>query len=211
MDQAPDEDLAAFHDTPDDPQAVLGARFEKHRDRLQRMIELRMDPILRQRIGASDVLQDAFVEISARLGDYLADPRMPFFLWIRFITAQKLLGLYRFHAGAKKRDIRRQIANAQGDFPEVTTDALIDRLSATGLTPSDVAVEGELRQQLHRALEEMGDLDREVLVLRHFEALSNIETAAELGIGIDAASKRYIRALERLRSKLASVDDAGSQ
>lgn len=210
MDPQPqDEDLAAFRDAPGDPQAVLGARFEKHRERLQRMIELRMDPILRQRIGASDVLQEAFVEISGRLGDYLLDPRMPFFLWIRFITAQKLLGLYRFHAGAKKRDIRRQIANAPAEFPEATTDALIDRLSATGVTPSGVAVEGELRAQLQEALGSMNELDREVLVLRHFEALSNIETARELGIGIDAASKRYIRALDRLRGKLTSGDDAG--
>ncbi len=180
----------------------MGELFERHRARLERMVSLRMDPALRPRVGASDVLQEAYLEIADRLGDYLADPRMPFFLWIRFITAQRLLKLHRHHAGTKKRDVRRQVALDRPLGPAATSVALADRLAATGITPSGVAVVGEMRRQLEEALEGMNATDREVLVLRHFEELSNAETADVLGIRSDAASKRYLRALERLREVL---------
>jgi len=148
------------------------------------------------------VLQDAWLEISDRLGDYLADPRMPFFLWIRFITAQRLMMLHRRHIGAQKRDVRKQVSLHKGAFPSATSVALVDRLIASGTTPTQAAVQRELRLQLEEALDRMNTADREVLVLRHFEELSNVEAAAELGIENAAASKRYVRALRRLREIL---------
>lgn len=197
-----DEDLQALNAPGSEPTAQLADRFERHRARLLRMVELRMDPALRQRVSASDVIQEAYLEISNRLGDYLADPRMPFFLWIRFITAQRMLKLYRFHVGTQKRDVRRQVARARGAFPAATSVAMVDQLAESGITPSGVVVAGEMRMQLTEAIDGMNELDREVLVLRHYEELSNAEAARELEISEDAASKRYIRALGRLRTIL---------
>lgn len=184
---------------------VLGELFQGHRERLMRMVNVRMDPRLRARVGASDVLQEAFVEVSRRVAEYLAQPDVPFFIWLRFITAQKLVALHRFHLGAKKRDARRQVAFARRDFPAATSIALVDRLVAAGTTPTQAALRAEMRNQVEQALDRMRTGDREVLVLRHFEGLSNAEAATELGIGTSAASKRYVRALERLQAILEEV------
>lgn len=201
---APDNDLQALLAAGSDRSAALAAALDRHRERLLRMVDMRMHPAMRGRLGASDVLQDAWLEISDRLGDYLTDPRMPFFLWIRFITAQRLMALHRRHIGAQKRDVRRQVSLGRGAFPSATSVALVDRLVAAGTTPTQAAVQHELRLQLEEALDEMNPADREVLVLRHFEELTNGEAAAELGIEKPAASKRYVRALRRLREILES-------
>ena len=181
---------------------TLAELFERHRKRLLRMIELRMDPMLKSRIDASDVIQEAYVEISDRVDEYLQNPRMPFFLWIRFITAQKLMRLYRFHVGTQKRSVRKQITRGRPEMPEATSIALVDHILGGGTSPTGAVVRDEQRMQLQGALDSLKPGDREVLVLRHFEMLSNAEAARELGISEDASSKRYIRALERIRNAL---------
>ncbi|MCA9316191.1 MAG: sigma-70 family RNA polymerase sigma factor [Planctomycetota bacterium] len=199
--RAPDVDLSTLQGAGEDRaarQARLGELFEKHRGRLLKMIHLRMDPALKARLGASDVLQEAYLEIADRIDDYLDDPRMTFFLWIRFITAQRLLKLYRFHAGAKKRDMRRELHVAPSVGPDATSIALVDHLVASGVTPSMVMAQGEMQGALLDALEGMEAIDREVLALRHFEELDNAEVARVLEIPPNTASKRYMRALERL-------------
>jgi RNA polymerase sigma-70 factor (ECF subfamily) len=183
---------------------LLGDLWERHRLRLLKMVHLRMDPRVKARLGASDVLQEAFVEVSRRLDEYLERPDMPFFLWVRFLTAQTLVGLHRHHLGAQKRDPRRQAADAA--LPGATSVALADHLMAHGTTPTEGAVRADLRRRLEEALDRMEPKDRDVLVLRHFEELTNAEAAQELGIEPDAASKRYLRALRRLRAILG--DDA---
>lgn len=205
-----DEELEALRDAGDDRDRVLGALFEDHRRRLQRMVHLRMDPTLRARVGASDVLQEAFVEISARVSDYIDDPRMPFFLWLRFLTAQKLVDLYRHHVGTQKRDARRQVRIDRATFPAASSVVMAEQLVATRITPSGVAIHAELSQQIQDGLDRMNPNDREVLVMRHFEELSNVETAHELGIEESAASKRYLRALQRLRKILGEPDAEGT-
>ncbi len=186
-----------------DRKRVLGDLFDDQRGRLRRMVELRMDARLRERVDASDVIQEAWLEISARLEDYLRDPRMPFHLWVRFITGQKLLALYRHHIGTQKRDARRQRSLSPQVGPEASSVAIAEHvLQASGTTPTGFAVKQELRSQLVGALDAMDPIDREVLVLRHVEQLGNSDVAAVLGIGKTAASNRYVRALDRLRSLL---------
>ena len=202
MGHTSDEDLARLQEAEEDRPEALASVLDRHRQRLLRMVEIRMHPALRARLGASDVLQEAWMEIQTRLGHYLADPQMPFFLWIRFITAQRLMMLHRRHIGAQKRDVRKQVSLHKGAFPSATSVALVDRLIASGTTPTQAAVQRELRLQLEEALDQMNPADREVLVLRHFEELTNVEAAAELGIEKAAASKRYVRALRRLREIL---------
>ena len=202
--QQPDAEAQQLIDAGAERDEVLGQLLDGHRDRLMRMVRMRMDPKLKARVGASDVLQEAFVEIYERVGEYLDKPQMPFFLWVRFLTAQKILRLYRFHVKAQKRDVRRQAVPGHKDFPDASPETFVQHLMAQGTTPSYAAMREEMRGQLLEALEEMGPQDREVLVLRHYERLSNEEVAEELGLSKYAASKRYIRALDRIRSVLES-------
>ena len=197
-----DDEVAALAAAGDERGDVLAGALERHRARLLRMIDIRMHPALRGRVGASDVLQEAYLDISGRIGDYLKDPRMPFFLWIRFLTAQKLMELHRRHLGAQKRDARRQVSRGREGFPAATLVTLVNLLVGRGTTPTQAVARGEMRLQLEEALERMNAADREVLVLRHFEELTNIEAARELGIEPAAASKRYVRALKRLKEIL---------
>lgn len=203
----PDDDLKALAGAGDGRERVLADLFEQHRRRLQRMVRLRMDPKLRARVGASDVVQDTFVEVSARVGDYLEDPRMPFFVWLRFLTAQKLVALYRHHVGTQKRDVRRQVAIDRAGFPEASSVVMSEQLLEVCPSPSDAAMQDELRRRIEAGIEKMNPKDREVLVMRHFEELSNVEAARELGIEESAASKRYLRAMQRLKKIL---EEAGT-
>jgi RNA polymerase sigma-70 factor (ECF subfamily) len=207
-DERPDPAVESLRTAGPERAARLGELFEAHRQRLLRMVDLRMSPELKARVGASDVLQEAWVEVSSRIQDYLDAPRMPFFLWVRFITAQRLMKLHRFHVGAQKRDVRRQAPARVADFPGATSVAMVERLEGREPSASGVLAIDELRRTLLTALDGMDPLDREVLALRHFEELSNTETAEELGISKDAASKRYVRALERLRKILGRSDPA---
>jgi RNA polymerase sigma-70 factor (ECF subfamily) len=130
---------------------------------------------------------------------------MPFFLWLRFITGQKLLELHRYHLGAQARDAGREVSLYRGSLPETTSAALAAQLLGHLTRPSEAAIRAETKVRLQEALNRMEPLEREVLALRHFEHLSNAETAQVLGIQESAASKRYLRALKRLKDILTST------
>ena len=176
----------------------------EHRDRLRRMVRLRLDPRLHGRIDPSDVLQEALLEAALRLDEYRRNPALPMFLWLRFLTGQKLLQLHRRHLGVQARDAAREISLHRGPLPEATSAALAAQLVGRHSSPSKAAMRAEVKLKLEQALNQMDPIDREVLVLRHFEQLSNAETAQSLGIEESAASKRYVRALKRLKGHLGS-------
>ena len=182
-----------------------GALLERHRQRLRRMIALRLDQRLQGRIDASDVIQEAYLEAWARLEDYLRQPTMPFFLWLRFLTGQKLVELHRHHLGAQMRDAGREVSLCRGSLPETSTAALAAQLLGHGTRPSEAAIRAERKIRLQEALNTMDPVDREVLALRHFEQLTTPEVAQVLGIKEAAASKRYLRALKRLKDILNSM------
>ena len=181
---------------------LLNALFERHRARLLRMVRMRMHAQVKARVDASDVIQDAYIEATNRIGEYVADVRVPFFVWLRRLTGQRLMKTHRFHLDAKQRDVRRQEQDNTPAMPEVSVVAMIDMLAADATTPTQGIARAELQERILALLSELGELDREVLCMRHFEELSNEEVASELGIGKHAASKRYIRALKRLRERL---------
>jgi len=183
----------------------LGPLLERHRKRLRRMVALRLDPRLQGRIDASDVIQDAFLEVSLRFAEYQSQPTMPFFLWLRFLTAQKLLELRRHHLGAQMRDAGREISLFRGSLPAASSAALAAQLVGCGTGPSEAAIRAERKNRLQEALNTMDPLDREVLALRHFEQLNNAEAAQVLELQESAASKRYIRALKKLKVILAGL------
>ena len=176
--------------------------FNRHRGRLRHMIRLRLDRRLQGRLDPSDVLQEAYLEACERFPDYARQPDLPFFVWLRFLTAQKLLVLHRRHLGAKVRDAAREISLYRGALPEASSAALAAQLVGHRTTPSAAAMRAEMQIRLQEALNGMDALDREVLALRHFEQLSNAETARVLGLRESAASMRYARALLRLKDIL---------
>jgi RNA polymerase sigma-70 factor (ECF subfamily) len=169
------------------------------------MVELRLDPRLRARLGASDVIQEAYLTASAQVTEYLKNPTIPLSLWLRLVTAQKLVLLHRNHLGTRARDAGRQISLDRGALPAASSVALASNLIGREPSPSEAAGQIEERRRLQEALDRMDPLDREVLALRHFEQLSNAETAQVLGLEPSAASKRYVRALQRIKEVLCSM------
>jgi RNA polymerase sigma-70 factor, ECF subfamily len=179
-----------------------GALLARHRERLRRMVALRLDHRLQGRIDASDVIQETYLEAWSRLADYLRNPKMPFFLWLRFLAGQKLVTLHRHHLGVEMRDPNREVSLFRGSLPETSSAALAAQLLGHDTRPSEAAVRAELKVRLQEVLNTMEVLDREVLALRHFEQLTRAEIAQVLDISEAAVSKRYIRALKRLKEIL---------
>jgi RNA polymerase sigma-70 factor (ECF subfamily) len=200
------DDLSDLDDLLDRARAgemtALDAIFSRHQDRLRQMVQLRLDRRLQGRIDPSDVLQEAFVDAVRHLPDYLAAPRAPLFLWLRYLVGMRLKALHRHHLGVKQRNAKREISIYQGPLPSADSAALAARLLGNMTSPSEAAVRAERVLRLQDALNAMDPLDREILSLRHFENLSRSEAAQELGIAEGAAGKRYLRALQRLRQLL---------
>ncbi|MCG8648575.1 MAG: sigma-70 family RNA polymerase sigma factor [Pirellulales bacterium] len=179
--------------------------FERYRGRLKKMVRARLNRQLYGRVDESDVVQDAFLDAARRLNDYASDPRAPFFLWLRKITGQRLMDVHRRHLGVQGRDARVEVSLHQGQAP-LASSILLAKALLGGLTsPTQAAVKAETRLAIQEALASMSDVDREILSMRHLESLSNVEAAQELGIDSSAASKRYLRALQRLKVILENL------
>lgn len=184
---------------------ALAELFGGFRERLRRMIRLRLDPRLQGRIDSSDVLQETYLDVCKLLADYENYPDMSFFLWLRLVATQKLAQLHRFHLGTQKRDAGKEISLHRGAFPQASSVSLAAQLLGRLTTASQAFDRAESKIKLQKTLAEMDAVDREVLALRHFEYLSNSETAQVLGISKNAASNRYIRAIKRLKEIVASI------
>jgi RNA polymerase sigma-70 factor (ECF subfamily) len=189
---------------PDDERALV-EQFAAHRARLRRMVRLRLDRRLQGRVDPSDVLQEAHIEVARRAGQYLADRPMPAFLWFRWITGERLMDAHRRHLGSKMRDAGQEVSLHRGALPQATSVSLAELLLGRLTSPTRAARRAEMQLRLQEVLNAMDPLDREVLTLRHFEELSNGETAEVLGLTKSAASNRYMRALLRLKETLAGV------
>jgi RNA polymerase sigma-70 factor, ECF subfamily len=167
------------------------------------MVAFRLDQRLRGRIDPSDVIQETYLEAWQHLAEYVRQPAMPFFLWLRAIAGNKLRELHRHHLGTRMRDAAREVCLHHGTLPETTSAALAAQLLGQATRPSEAAIRAEIKVRLQEALNSMDAIDREVLALRHFEHLSPAETAQILGIKEKAAGMRYVRALKRLKEILA--------
>jgi len=177
---------------------LLGA----YREPLRRMIGLRLDPALAARLDASDVVQEVLVEVHRRLSDYLRNPAMPFPLWLRHIAKDHLIDAHRRHRVARRRSMDREQPLAPARIGDESSFELAGQLLDQELTPASEAVRRELQRRLETAIAALPDADREVILLRHGEQLSNQETAEALGTTEAAASMRYLRAVRKLRSAL---------
>jgi RNA polymerase sigma-70 factor (ECF subfamily) len=181
---------------------ALAELFERHRQRLNQMVRLRMDQRLQGRVDPSDIVQEAFLETNKRIQDYARKTPMPFFLWLRMMVGQKLIDAHRHHLGVKMRAAGREISLHRRYVPEATSGAIAESLLGSLTSPTQAVTRDETRRQIEAALDAMDEIDREVVSLRHFEGLSNSEVAQLLGISQAAASNRYMRALRRLKTVL---------
>ncbi len=185
---------------------ALAEVFSHYRQRLRRIIRFRLDFRLAGRISDSDVLQDTYIAAAKRLNHFREAGEMPAFLWLRLIAAQQLIDLHRQHFQAEMRDVRKEVSIQQNQPSPHTSMALAAQLVGPMTAVSEIVARAERIERLEKTLNQMEPLDREVIALRHFEELSNIETAKVLGIETSAASKRYVRAMARLSQLLSDFE-----
>jgi RNA polymerase sigma-70 factor, ECF subfamily len=203
QDEPEDHDLLVRLDGGDEQ--ALTDLFTRHRERLRRMIRLRLDRRLQGRIDSSDVLQDAYLEVARRSREYVAQPDMPPYLWLRFLTGQTLLALHRHHLKVQMRDAGQEVSLRRHATPQANSASLAEMLLGRLTSPTRAARRAEMQLKLQEVLNAMDPLDREMLALRHFEELSNGEAALVLGLSKTAASNRYMRALGRLKQLLNAM------
>ena len=179
----------------------LANLFARYKQQLQRMIEFRMDHKLRGRIGASDVLQEAYLDLSRKLANF--DPqKMSFFVWLRLVTNERIINLYNEHIKVQKRDARREQQNSPVYASSINLAGhLIDRCTSI----SGKAIKVERAAQIESVLDQLEEADREIIALRIFEGLTNQETAEILGLTKQTASKRFIRAISRLKEEFKDL------
>jgi RNA polymerase sigma-70 factor (ECF subfamily) len=186
-------------------EAALRELFSRHRDRLKRMVHLRLSRRLNGRVDDSDILQEASLEAARRLEEYLREPKLPFFLWLRHLTVLKLVEVHRRHLGTQLRDADREVTLHRGMLPLADSVSLAAQLLGTLTTPSQAVIKAETRLLVQEALNSMDPVDREVLALKHFEQLSMAEIADVLGLSKAGAGSRYLRAIKRLREMLSQI------
>lgn len=184
---------------------ALAELFSRYRQRLERLLRFRLDPRLLGRVDADDVLQESYLAAVDRRRHYQENPPNSFFVWMRWIVLQTLVDLHRKHLGAQKRAADREQSLDRPHGGCSTSVSLAANLLGAFTSPSQAAMRAEMRTRLENALESMEPIDREVLALRHFEELTNQETAEVLGIQQKAASIRYVRAIRRLKEIMTAM------
>jgi RNA polymerase sigma-70 factor (ECF subfamily) len=179
-----------------------------HREPLRRLIGLRLDPALAARLDASDIVQDVLLEAHRRLQDYLKNPAMPFHLWLRHIAKDHIIDAHRRHRQAQRRSLDREQRIVPAVLADHSSYELAGQLIDPERTPASEAIRREMQRRLDAAIADLDEDDREIILLRHREQLSNQDVARALGLSEAAASMRYLRAVRRLRAIL--LPDANS-
>jgi RNA polymerase sigma-70 factor, ECF subfamily len=171
----------------------------RHREPVQRMIGLRLDRAIAPRVDASDIVQEVLLEASQRLAEYLRQPAMPFHLWLRHIAKDHIIDAHRRHRKAQRRTVDRE-QPMRSAWPDQSSVELAADLIDRELTPATAALRQELAERFQEVIASLDEDDREIILMRHFEQLSNQEVAAALGLSEAAAAMRHLRALRRLRA-----------
>ena len=190
--------------------AAVNDLLDRHRGALRNMVRARMDQKLARRVDASDVVHDVLLEASQRLSDYLREPKIPFGLWLRQMAQDRIIDLHRRHRVAVRRSLDRE--QQQAAAPDRSSLELAGQLRDPELTPAAATLRKELYERFVAAIDLLEDEDREIMLMRHFEQLSNSEVAQILGLSQPAAGMRHLRALRRLREILGeSAEDASGR
>jgi RNA polymerase sigma-70 factor (ECF subfamily) len=180
---------------------ALDELIARHRSVLRRFVEMRLDTRLQSRLDPSDVVQEAQLEVARRIRDFLDRQPMSFRLWLHRTAYENLLRMRRTHQ-ADCRTVDREVA-----LPDASSILLARRVIDARNWPGQRLVDEEIKRRVCEALAELDEIDREILQLRAFEGLENDEVAQVLGLASGTASKRYGRALLRLRRVLIRKRD----
>lgn len=189
---------------------ALAQLFELYKGRLRRMVDLRLNRLVRGRVNPSDVLQEAFIDLVKELKNHAADsadPQVPMFVRAWRLTGRRLDKIHRTHLGAAMRDASREVSIYRGRMPQATSHALASKLIGNSTSVLSKIEKSECQLKLQEVINTMGEADREILAMRHFEELSNLEVAAVLEVTEHSAAMRHMRALRRLRSALTKYPD----
>lgn len=182
--------------------SAINGLLEHHRNAVRHLVRIRLDRKVQQRVDVSDVVQDVMIEANRRLADFLREMPMPFHLWVRQIAKDRIIDTHRKHRGSAKRSVdREQKLGAQRPVDQSSID-LGAQLCDPNITPSEAAAREEMGRRVEQAIGELPDVDAEMMIMRHYEQLSNQEVAQILGLSEPAASMRYLRAVRRLREIL---------
>jgi len=190
----------------DGDKAAINGLLARHREAIKRMIDRRMDRVVQHRVDASDIVQDVMLEANRRLGDYLANPTMPFQLWLRHMARDRLIDAHRRHRVAANRSVDREVSLPAGGTGDRSAADVVAGITDRELTPAAAATWHELERRFAAAVEQLEEDDRQIVLLRHFEHLSTADAAAALGLSKPAAGMRYLRAMRRLRVLLEGSD-----
>lgn len=184
---------------------ALADLFEQYRSRLHQVIKVRLDQRLSRRLDVDDILQEVYLDAADRIHHYIDNHSGSFFIWLRLICTQTMANVFRRHLGAKKRDAKMEISleSRSPVGPNCTPVAL--QLLGQLTSPSNAAMRDETAKRLESVIASMKPMDREIIMLRHFELLDNKEVAEVLGVTQKASSIRYIRAISRLREVIADI------
>jgi RNA polymerase sigma-70 factor (ECF subfamily) len=183
---------------------ALEVLLEQHRDVLRGFVERCLDMRLMRRVDASDVVQETHLEIFQRLDDFLRRRPMPFHLWLWKTAHQRTMAMHRQHLGAERRSVRREVRLLD------RSSLMLARQFMAASTASRNASQRELAQRVRQALTHLPLADREILVMRAFDGLSNQEIGVILDLDPASVSKRHGRALVRLHRLLAADGVTGS-
>lgn len=178
--------------------------YSERENRLRRILLFRLDRRIAGRVDVDDILQEVYLAAEQRLASFEGDSEESFFVWMRLVANQVMIDVHRRHVAAQSRDVRREMRPSQLRQQQTTTLAMSSFLVAGMTSPSSVFKREDRAERLHQAITSLSTLDQEVLALRHFEELSNLEVAEALDLSEQAASVRYVRALARLKKELES-------
>ncbi|MFO1019698.1 MAG: sigma-70 family RNA polymerase sigma factor [Planctomycetales bacterium] len=176
--------------------------LDRHREALVQMIRMRLDRAMAQRVDASDIVQEVLLEASQRLPDYLKEPKLPFHLWLRQMAKDRLIDAHRRHREAQRRSVDREQSLQAAANSDASSRNYLVELRDQELTPAAANIRKEMEIRFLQAIEQLEEEDKEVILMRHYEQLTNSEVAEALGLSQPAAGMRHLRALRRLREIL---------
>lgn len=189
---------------PGEDSAALAEAFARHRERLRKMVRLRLDGRLRRQVSSAAVLEQVYCDACRRLGEYLADPSAAFFLWLRLLTAERIQQLHQQHFGDQAPSTGQEFCPYQRPLPAVHAASMAAQLLGERAA-HQAALRADQLLRLQSALNSLQPLDREVVALRHFEELTLDEAACVLGLDRASATLRYLEALKRFNEILKSI------
>ena len=186
----------------DGDEAAVNQLMDRHRNSLRQLVRMRLDNKIQKRIDVSDVVQDVLVEANRRLERYLGEPVMPFHLWLRQIAKDRIIDAHRRHRVSAKRSVDREQQLVAPRGYDQSSIQLASILGDARLTPAAAALQKEMARKVEQSISKLDEKDCEIIVMRHYEHLTNQEIGQILGLTEPAASMRYLRAIKRLRQIL---------